>query len=160
MSFARNKGTQKALFSATENTPRGDEWETPANFFRELDREFHFTLDACASEANAKVQPFISKQVDALTVTWRGVVWCNPPYGRDIGLWLRKGRMKAAAGATVVFLIHARTDTRWFHEHVYHVADEIRFVRGRLKFRHSDGSTGSAPFPSMLVIYKPKARTQ
>jgi hypothetical protein len=41
MSFARNKGTQKALFSATENTPRGDEWETPANFFRELDREFH-----------------------------------------------------------------------------------------------------------------------
>jgi len=68
--------------------------------------------------------------------------------------------MEAAAGATVVFLIHARTDTRWFHEHVYHVADEIRFVRGRLKFRHSDGSTGSAPFPSMLVIYKPKARTQ
>lgn len=70
----------------------------------------------------------------------------NPPYGRNIGLWVRKA---ATCGATVVCLLPARTDTRWFHKYIYHKA-EIRFLRGRLKF--GDGKN-SAPFPSMIVIF-------
>lgn len=71
----------------------------------------------------------------------------NPPYGRNIGLWVHKA---ATCGATVVCLLPARTDTRWFHEYIYHKA-EIRFLRGRLKF---GDSKNSAPFPSMIVIFR------
>ena len=123
MTFQSNTGTRKALFSATESTVKGDEWETPQSFFDALNAEFHFTLDAAASNENAKCSNWITKERNSLTLPWdrisgRGAIWCNPPYGRDIGLWLRKGRMEADAGCTVVFLVHARTDTRWFHEHV------------------------------------------
>jgi site-specific DNA-methyltransferase (adenine-specific) len=163
MSFKRNKATKAALFGATDDRKTGDEWETPDDFFLSLNNEFNFTLDACASPLNTKVKDcYITKEEDALKVIWKersygNRVWCNPPYGRDISLWLRKGRMEAENGCLVVFLIHARTDTKWFHEHVYHIADEIRFIRGRLKFKHSGGTMGSAPFPSLVAIYRPGA---
>ena len=79
-----------------------------------------------------------------------GVVWCNPPYGKDICKWVKKAYESSLEGATVVMLIHARTDTKWFHEWVYHKA-ELRFVRGRIKF---GGSMNNAPFPSMIAIYR------
>jgi phage N-6-adenine-methyltransferase len=133
------------------------EWETPDGFFQEVDREFHFTLDACATTENAKVpRNFITKEVDALRVPWVGTVWCNPPYGRDIGIWFAKARIEAQAGSTVVMLAHARTDTRWWHEYVQskcpNVSIEVRFVKGRLKFKDAKSS---APFPSALIIYRP-----
>lgn len=154
-SFADNC-TQVALYGSTDDRPDGAEWETPQAFFDKLDEEFQFTLDACASKDNHKVDHYFTKQQDSLKQKWTGVVWCNPPYGKEIGKWLEKGRESAQGGCTVVFLIHARTDTRWFHQHVYNVADEIRFVKGRLKFTHKDGTYQSAPFPSMVVIYQPK----
>lgn len=144
------------MFSATDDRADGGEWATPQDFFARLDAEFNFTLDPAASDENAKCARYYTKREDGLKQPWDGVVFCNPPYGRDIGKWLSKGREAAAKGATVVFLIHARTDTRWFHEHVYNVADEIRFVKGRLKF--GDGKQ-SAPFPSMVVIYHAKEKT-
>jgi phage N-6-adenine-methyltransferase len=162
MSFENNTATETALFGATDDRATGDEWETPDKLFRSLDEEFHFTLDACASPENAKVKDcYITKEEDALRVPWKGRsegnrVWCNPPYGRNISLWLQKGRMEAKNGCLVVFLVHARTDTKWFHEHVYHIADEVRFIRGRLKFKHSGGTTGSAPFPSLVAVYRPQ----
>ena len=58
-------------------------------------------------------------------------------------------------GATVVMLLPARTDTRWFHDYIYGKA-EVRFIRGRLKF---GGSKNSAPFPSMVVIFGERKRT-
>ena len=76
--------------------------------------------------------------------------WCNPPYGRKIGDWVRKGSESADLGATVVMLLPARTDTKWLHEYIYGRA-EIRFVRGRIKF---GGSQNAAPFPSMVVIFR------
>ena len=83
-----------------------------------------------------------------------GTVWCNPPYGRTIGQWVRKASQEAQDGATVVMLLHARTDTRWFHDYIYQQPNvEIRFVRGRLKF---GGSRNNAPFPSMVVVFRPK----
>ena len=148
-----------ALFSS-----RSEEWETPNGFFKELDREFHFTLDACATAENAKVKAnYITKEIDALRVPWTGVVWCNPPYGRDIGLWFRKVRIEAEAGSTVVMLAPARTDTRWWHDNVQGIASEVRFVRGRLKFQGGESkgakavASQSAPFPSAVIIYRPKA---
>lgn len=123
-----------------------DEWATPVEFFRALDAEFHFTLDVCATAENAKCRNFFTVDDDALAQSWNGVCWCNPPYGRQIGVWVKKA---AESGATVVMLLPARTDTKWFHEYIYGKA-EIRFVRGRLKF---GGSKNSAPFPSMIVIF-------
>lgn len=128
------------------------EWSTPADFFSALDDEFGFTLDPCATPHNAKCRIFYTKADNGLVQHWgQHTVFCNPPYGRDIGDWVKKCYLAAKAGATVVLLIHARTDTRYFHDWIYGKA-ELRFVRGRLKF--GDG-TQSAPFPSLVAIYRP-----
>ena len=129
-----------------------DLWETPQEFFDALDAEFHFTLDACALSENAKCARYYTPEQDGLSQPWTGVVWCNPPYGRNIGQWVRRGLFACAAGNTVVLRLPARTDTRWFHDHRLGRA-EIRFVRGRLKF---GGTKNSAPFPSMVVVFQPK----
>ena len=128
-----------------------DLWETPKDFFDTLDAEFRFNLDVCALPENAKCAAFYSPDVDGLSQPWYGRCWCNPPYGRQVGRWVAKAAQSAAEGATVVMLLPARTDTAWFHDYIYGRA-EVRFVRGRLKF---GGSTNSAPFPSMVVIFRP-----
>lgn len=129
-----------------------DVWETPQAFFNTLNQEFHFTLDACALPENAKCADYYTPEQNGLLQKWGGVVWCNPPYGRQIGRWVEKAAEAAQNGATVVMLIPARTDTEWFHRYIYHSA-EIRFVRGRLKF---GGSKNAAPFPSMICIFRNK----
>lgn len=118
------------FFSAT------DMWATPQNLFDELNAEFHFTLDPCATAENAKCKKFYTRAEDGLKQDWEGeTVFCNPPYGRDIYAWVRKCFMEAQKINTiVVMLIPARTDTRYFHEFIYHKAREIRFIKGRLKF--------------------------
>ena len=126
-----------------------DLWATPQDFFDELNREFHFTLDVCALPENAKCDNYYAPEQDGLSLPWEGVCWCNPPYGRGIGQWVRKGFEAAASGATVVMLLPARTDTQWFHDYIYRKA-EYRFIRGRLKF---GGSKNAAPFPSMVVVF-------
>lgn len=131
-------------------TSKTDMWETPQELFNELDREFHFTLDVCAVKENAKCKKFYSPEQDGLLQPWTGRVWCNPPYGRQIGKWVRRALFSSAAGATVVMLLPARTDTKWFHEYIYHKA-EIRFIRGRIKF---NGVKWNAPFPSMVCIFR------
>lgn len=122
------------------------EWETPIEFFRALDAEFHFDLDVCATPQNAKCRNFFTVKDDGLSQKWDGMCWCNPPYGRKIGTWVRKA---AESNGTVVMLLPARTDTSWFHDYIYGKA-EIRFVRGRLKF---GGSKNGAPFPSMVIVF-------
>ena len=129
-----------------------DLWETPQDLFDKLNNEFHFTLDVCATPENAKCDSFYTKEQDGLKQPWEGVVWCNPPYGKQIGSWVRRGFFASLSGNTVVMLLPARTDTRWFHEYIYGKA-EIRFIRGRLKFGESKNS---APFPSMVVVFMPE----
>ena len=122
-------------------------------FYDKLNEEFHFTLDPCASTENAKCMKFYTKEQDGLAQDWSGErVFMNPPYGKTIGLWMRKARVMGTV-TLVVCLVHARTDTRWWHENVEKIATEVRFIKGRLKF---GGSKNSAPFPSAVVIYKPK----
>lgn len=136
-----------AMFSS-----QTDLWATPQAFFDTLNAEFHFDLDVCATPENAKCEQYYSKQQDGLAQKWLGTCWMNPPYGREIWKWVKKAHESANSEmATVVCLLPARTDTRWFHDYIYGKA-EIRFVRGRLKFGDSQNS---APFPSMIAVFRP-----
>lgn len=110
-------------------------WSTPQKFFDKYDKIYNFTLDVCASVENAKCEKFFTKEDDSLTKEWKGVCWMNPPYGRDIGLWMRKAYWSARHGATVVCLVPSRTDTRWWHD--YAMKGDIEFIKGRLKFGDS-----------------------
>lgn len=129
-------------------------WATPEWLFKELDKEFGFNLDVCASPENAKCELYYTAEDDGLLMPWDGVCWCNPPYGNRIADWLNKALLETGNGVTTVVLIPSRTDTRWFHEYVLGRC-EIRFIKGRLKF---GGSKNSAPFPSMLCIYRPETK--
>lgn len=127
-----------------------DEWETPQSYFDAVNAEFGLDLDVCATDFNRKCDRYFTKEADGLRQPWAGRCWMNPPYGKSIGAWVRKAYEESLTGSLVVCLLPARTDTRWFHDYILGKA-EIRFVKGRLKF---GGSKNSAPFPSMLVIYR------
>jgi site-specific DNA-methyltransferase (adenine-specific) len=164
MPTTRDPKTRSTVFSSAS-----DDWPTPRPFFDELDAEFGFVLDVCASGGNRKADAYYGldhpdgNRRDGLAGDWAryatalgGAVWMNPPYGRTIGAWMAKAAETAAAGATVVCLVPARTDTRWFHDHVLATGAEVRFVRGRLKF---GDAAHSAPFASLVVILRPPAVT-
>jgi phage N-6-adenine-methyltransferase len=131
-----------------------DEWETPEDIFDALNREFDFTLDVCAQQHNAKCLRFFSPEDDGLKQDWnrRGAVcWMNPPYGGEIGKWVKKAWDTAMSGNTVVCLLPARVDTAWWWDYCRY--GEVRFLRGRLRF---GGGENSAPFPSAIVIFRPQ----
>lgn len=129
------------------------DWATPQAFFDLVDKEFRFTLDAAASDDNAKCAHYLTEADDALGFPWHGTVWCNPPYGRAISKWVRHGYWQAQyTGATVVMLIPARTDTTYWHDYVMRAA-EVRLIRGRLVFGTGE-AIANAPFPSALVVFR------
>lgn len=133
-------------------TSRTDDWPTPLALFNRLNEEFGFTLDPCASKENAKCTRFFTKEENGLLQRWGGeVVFMNPPYGSEIGLWIRKAWQESRNGATVVCLIPSRTDTKYWHRYVMR-ATEIRFISGRVKFGNGKDS---APFPSAIVVFRP-----
>ena len=156
----------KALFSSSRN-----DWETPPDFFAELDKEFRFTLDACALPETAKCADYFTPKDDGLSRPWiaprGGAVFCNPPYSRRTKdspgqeAWIKKAAEEGQRpGAVVVMLIPARTDTLAFHKYIYHKA-EIRFIKGRLRFRVNGQTGDAAPFPSMVVIFRgPEGREE
>lgn len=116
------------------------DWQTPKATYDVLDTEFNFDFDPCP----------VNPEFDGLIIDWGQRNFVNPPYGRELGKWLAKGHEEADKGKTVVFLIPSRTDTRWWHDHCMY-ADEIRFIKGRLKF---EGAAFNASFPSALVIWR------
>ena len=139
-----------------------DEWPTPPRLFAALDAEFHFSLDVCASAANAKCRRYFTRADDGLAQTWTGPAYMNPPYGTEIGHWVAKAQRESAR-APVVCLLPARTDTGWWHDHVMRAA-EVRFIRGRLSFGGglqdaARARTGAhnAPFPSVVAVFLPGA---
>lgn len=130
-----------ALFSAQTG-----KWATPIELYAALDAEFAFDYDPCPIDDADRIM-----DRDGLAGSWKGRrVFCNPPYGAGVGAWLIKAREADVA----VYLLPARTDTRWWHDYALQ-ADEIRFIRGRLKF---GGSRNAAPFPSVVLVYS-AART-
>jgi phage N-6-adenine-methyltransferase len=152
----------EALFSSDSS-----EWSTPTDFFDNLNKEWDFNLDPCATKENAKCDLFYTVKDDGLKLPWYafpahqtinrewvpGRVFVNPPYGREVGQWVEKAVAEVQNGnaEVVVMLLPARTDTRWFQDYVLPYASEIDFIRGRLKF---GGSKNSAPFPSVVVVFK------
>lgn len=136
-------------------TSKTNEWATPQAFFDELNKEFNFTLDPCATPQNAKCARYFTKEIDGLSQSWRGeIVFCNPPYGRDLSKWVAKAYTETLSGEAtlVVMLIPARTDTSYFHDYIYK-KHEVRFIRGRLHFNESKCA---AQFPSMVVVMRGK----
>ena len=127
-----------------------EEWATPQDLYDAWNAEYRFDLDVAATPDNAKAPRYYTIADDGLSQPWEGTVWCNPPYGRGIGKWIQKAYDTSRDGsATVVMLIPARTDTRWWHDYVAK-AYEIHLVKGRLKF---GGSAMNAPFPSCVVVF-------
>ena len=138
--------TELMFSSATDN------WATPQDFFDKLHAVFNFQTDVCASAENAKCAAFYDLAANGLAQQWRGSCWMNPPYGKTIGDWMRKALQSARDnGATVVCLVPARTDTRWWQDTAPH--GEVFFVPGRLKF---GSSKNSAPFPCAVVVFRPR----
>jgi phage N-6-adenine-methyltransferase len=128
-----------------------DMWATPQNFFNKLDAFFKFELDVCATSENSKCRKYFTETDDGLKKDWFGTVWMNPPYGREIGKWVARAYDQSRLhGSTIVCLLPARTDTKWWHD--YCVKGEITFIKGRLKF---GDAKNSAPFPSAVVIFRP-----
>ena len=132
-------------------TSKTGEWETPDELFNKLNSEFGFEVDVCATKENRKCDKYWTIKDDGLSKNWNKYrCWCNPPYGREIGKWIEKASLSENL---VVMLIPSRTDTKWFHNYIYNKA-EIRFIKGRIRF---GDSVNSAPFPSMIVIFKSRS---
>lgn len=138
------------MINASLMSSRTDLWATPQAFFDVMNREFGFTLDVCATAENAKCSRYYTTSDDGLSQPWTGVCWMNPPYGREIGRWMKKAYEASRHGATVVCLVPARTDTAWWHD--YAVKGETRFLKGRLRFGEAKNS---APFPSAIIVFNP-----
>lgn len=131
-------------------TSNSEEWATPQDLFDKLNDEFKFDLDIAADDSNHKCERYYTKETDALAHKneWQGNIWCNPPYGRKIGEWVKAC---AEYSGLSVMLIPARTDTKYFHTYIYKKPNvEIRFLQGRL---HFNNSKNAAPFPSMIVVF-------
>ena len=126
-------------------------WKTPKKLLQDVllwfDRA-HFNIDVCSSKSNVPARHFFTPKENGLLQEWRGLCWMNPPYGREIEQWIRKAR--TSRSATVVCLVPARTDTKWWHEHIVSAASVILFLRGRVRF---EGAPASAPFPSAIVVF-------
>ena len=127
------------------------EWSTPQELFDLLDQTHHFTLDPASSDENAKCAKHYTVEDNGLSKDWGGErVFLNPPYGKEIGLWVKKAYEESLKPNTIVVcLLPARTDTRWFHDYCNRYG-VVSFIRGRIKF---GGSKNNAPFPSMIVLF-------
>ena len=125
--------------------------ETTKYLFDRISSIFNFSLDVCALPENAKCESYYTPKDDGLSKPWRGGVWCNPPYGREISSWVKKAYEESQKeyNSFVLMLLPARTDTRWWWEYVQGKAT-LFFIKGRVKF--GDHNVG-APFPSVLALY-------
>lgn len=138
------------------------DWGTPQDFFDRLNDQYKFYADVACTRENCLCDTSTSFCIDAgrdgLKGNWRAghSYWMNPPYGREIGKWVKKAYEQSKRGCTVVCLVPSRTDTKWWHDYAMK-ADEIRLVKGRLTF---EGAPASAPFPSAVVIFNPSSRLE
>tara|TARA_R110001583_G_scaffold53172_8_gene164292 strand:+ start:2048 stop:2650 length:603 start_codon:yes stop_codon:yes gene_type:complete len=173
-----NSWASDKLFSSKSN-----DWSTPDWLVSMVEEEYGpIELDVSASDSNNKSLVYFTEDDDTIGngYDWRtmykrklrdlrmvselrGNIWCNPPYGRDIGKWMemcvhesfepRFYVRRAGTYKDVFCLVFARTDTKWFHEWVVPYAHKVFFIKARLQFTNADGRTGPAPAPSMLVHY-------
>ena len=153
-----------------------DEWRTPQAFFEALDAEFGFDVDVAATAENRWCETYFgpdhhhADRRDALVIPWfNSVCWMNPPYSK-VRAFMEKAAAEAQCGQTVVCLVPSRTDTKWWHAHVWdrdknqpRPGVEVRFVKGRIVFLGADGQPMrdkkgrivGAPFPSVVIVFRP-----
>lgn len=132
---------------------KSNEWETPPKLFNILNEEFCFDLDAAATEENALCKAFFTEKENSLIQDWSiyKTIFCNPPYGNLLKEFVKKG-FESRFQSTVVFLIPARTETKWWHD--FCAMGEVRFIKPRLKFKNKlVEKISPAPFPSAIVIF-------
>lgn len=139
---------------------KGSDWSTPQELFDELDAEFHFTLDVCASDWNAKCKKFFTEEIDSLKLYWGrdSVCWMNPPYGKVLNDWMKKAYEESLNGAVVVCLVPSATDTAWWHD--YAMKGEIRFLRGRPRFQTKERTWQQTFSPSVIVVFDKNIQPQ
>lgn len=148
---------------------KSNEWATPQWLFDRLNNEFHFQLDAAATTENAKCSLFYTEHNSSLSKRWAedaSIIWLNPPYGRLISHFVKKAYQECERDPiTVVHLIPARVDTKWWH--AYCAPWEVRFIKGRLKFENptfpswrpnGNFKLSPAPFPSAVIVMGKAAR--
>jgi len=136
---------------------RGSDWSTPIELFSELNDEFHFTLDPCASDWNKKCDKYFTEKEDGLKQDWdKNIVFMNSPYGKVLNNWIKKAYESSLNGATVVCLVPSATDTEWWHK--YALKGEIRFLRGRPRFLTKEGNWQNTFSPSVIIVFKSKRR--
>ena len=134
-----------------------DTWSTPQWLFDQLNEEFKFTTDVCASKKNAKCEKYYSRRKNGLKQQWKGVCFCNPPYGYpEIVKWMEKALESSKQGATVVCLVPASTSTRWWHN--FSMQGEIRFIKGKVRFVIDGKDNKPAPFHSVLIVFRPNKK--
>lgn len=171
-----------ALKTVTSSAKTGgsDNWSTPSVVFAAIQRRFAgvsgFNLDAAASKDNAKCLHYYDEALNGLEQPWRGNVFINPPYS-GVADWIAKGlkEYRERRIDKAVFLVPARTDTRWFHTAVVNCAD-VFLLKGRIKFESSAlnhdvevlpnlpkvevrqlAAKSWAPFPSCVIYIGPSA---
>lgn len=139
--------------SNSKGCEQKDKWATPDKIYLPLHLEFGFNLDPCCEIHTAKCDYYFTEKENGLIQDWgKHVVFVNPPYSRgNIDLWMKKCYEASLLGAVVVALIPVSTSSKWFHNYVWGKA-EIRYYKGRIRF---NGAPFTAPFSSMLAIYKP-----
>jgi len=142
-------------------TSNSEDWYTPSWIYNLLNKRYNFTLDPCATKESAKTTKYFTKQTDGLKQDWSGnVVFVNPPYGKVIYDWVKKCYEESLKpDTTVIMLIPAHTDTKYFHDYIFKYAKEISFIKSRLKFEtpQSDGTTKAGvgtTFPSVVIRFQ------
>jgi len=134
---------------ATKFDSKRQDWETPDEVFVPLNAEFSFTLDVCATSENTKCPHYFTEEMNGLKQRWEGVCWMNPPFGSQ-GQWVRKAYEESQRNGTIVVcLLPARTNTNWWHDYV--MRGEVRFIRGRPKFK---GAKHGLPQPLAVVVFR------
>lgn len=135
-------------------------WETPWELVNSIAEVYPFALDVAASTLNRKAPTHYSIDDNALNQSWnvRGNVWCNPPYGKGVKLWIRKAH---ASDSRVVMLLQASLGTRWFRDEIWGKAQEVCYLTGRVQFSSPDGAARSSNMhESILVIFGPTANAE
>lgn len=140
-------------------------WRTPPEFFLGIQThniEWHFTFDAAADDDNALCRGYFTEQQDALEQDWPldEWIWCNPPYGRKLGMWVRKMAEQTQRGCKIVGLVPASTDTQWNYRSVLPNASRVIHLVGRIPFDVPPGYVQKSHnrYTNMLVEFAPRTR--
>jgi phage N-6-adenine-methyltransferase len=130
-------------------------WGTPPELFAQLDREYRFTVDACAYDWNAKLPRFWTPEQDGLAQDWsRHNVFCNPPY-TAIDPWIEIAYRAWRLGGRSCLLLPARPDRRWWHSYAMRAA-HVDLFRGRVEYVAPPGVKRSTNRePSCVVVFQP-----